>query len=127
MGYRSDVAAVFYPNTSLTAAEGAEAYSLFKTLMNTTYKDVFDYWKEYFEWVDDRHVLQFRCDDVKWYPSYPDVQLFTRFFEDVCDGEVPNMECEFIRIGEDSDDVERTSSEHSDYKLSVSRSINIDL
>lgn len=127
MGYRSDVVAIFYPNTSLSDDLRVETYSMFKTLMHTTYKDVLDEWKEDFEWFDSRRVLQFKCDSVKWYPSYPAVSRFEEFFNEIRNNDVDGMECEFMRLGEEDDDVERTSSHHSDYRLSISRSIEVDI
>lgn len=128
MGYRSDVAAIFYPNPGLTDTERREKYAMLKTLMNTTYKAVLDEWdSEDFEWLDRSCALKFFVESVKWYPSYPVVARFTEFFNTFCSGEVGGIECEFIRLGEEDEDVERHSSDSSDYRLSVRRSIEIDL
>lgn len=128
MGYRSDVVAVFYANPNLTDAERREKYALLKTLMNTTYKPILDEWDpEDFEWLDRSCALKFCVESVKWYPSYPVVQQFTEFVNTFCSGEIADVECEFTRLGEGDDDVERHSSPGSDYRLSVRRSIEIDL
>lgn len=42
-------------------------------------------------------------DDLKWYDSYPDVQNFNKMLEKL---EAEDIPYSFIRIGEESDDVE---------------------
>jgi hypothetical protein len=120
MGYRSDVKALIYP---VSGEHNLLNYDKLKTLMNTTFKDVFDAWDdEYFKWNDEHRVLEFSADSIKWYDGYPDVARFTRFLSEVQELE---YEYEFIRLGEDMDDVEDDSTGDSEGYLYVSRSIEV--
>jgi hypothetical protein len=120
MGYRSDVKALIYP---VSGEHNLLNYDKLKTLMNTTFKDVFDAWNdEYFKWNDENRVLEFSADSIKWYDGYPDVARFTRFLNEVQELE---YEYEFIRLGEDMDDVEEDSTGDSQGFLYVSRSIEV--
>ena len=73
----------------------------------------------------------FSESDVKWYPSYPGVGAFDRFViayrNLISSGEdsFPWM-YEFIRIGEDTDDIETDSEGDCNHVISVSRSIQTD-
>ena len=120
MGYRSDVKALIYP-------QGGEHnllnYDKLKLIMNTTFKDVWDYWSDdYFKWDDKHRALVFDANSVKWYESYPEVAKFTQFLQQVHELE---YEFEFIRLGEEDDDVEADSSGDSEGYLYVSRSIEV--
>ena len=110
MGYRSNLMALIYPDTE-TKAEDKEPYEALKTLMNTAFKEVADTFHDDMEWHNDTSCLKFKIDDAKWYESYPEVQAFTRmmeFFRDESHGYCT----EFIRIGEEWDDVEKSESGH---------------
>ncbi len=119
MGYRSDVKALIYPPSGDT---NLLEYDKLKLLMNTTFKDVLDSWSDYFDWNDTHRVLRFAANSVKWYDSYPDVAKFTQFLSDVRGLE---YEYEFIRIGEDDNDVESDSTGDASGFLYVSRSIEV--
>ena len=69
-------------------------------------------------------------ENVKWYEDYEDVKAFTAFktkyhalIDEQEDGE--KWKFEFVRVGEDTDDVE-FEQEDSSYVLSVSRRIEAD-
>ena len=125
MGYRSEVTALVYPNGG---ADSTVNYNKLKLLMNTTFKELFDEWggeREFsdgWEWNDDVEVLQFTATSVKWYDSFPEVDRFVKFLGEVRELE---YEYEFIRIGEDADDVEEDSTGDANSYLSVSRSIEV--
>ena len=104
MGYRSDIVTLIYPDNN-SNKDAVESYEALKTFMNTAFKEVTDTFSNDMEWHDDINCLKFKIDDAKWYESYPEVQAFTRmmdFFRD----EEHGYCTEFIRIGEDTDDVE---------------------
>jgi hypothetical protein len=134
MGYRSDVVAVIYPDAT-SDEDAALKYEQLKVLMQTTFKDVMeDGFGGDMEWVDDKQVLKFDIQNVKWYDSYPDVRRFMAMLHDLyCDAnegdDVIGGYCtEFVRIGEDYDDVERETHGHNQcYYLSVSRGIVCDV
>ena len=120
MGYRSDVKALIYP---VSGEHNLLNYDKLKTLMNTTFKDVFDAWSdEYFSWDDEHRVLEFFAGSIKWYDGYPDIQKFAKFLTEVHELE---YEYEFIRLGEDMDDIEEDSTGDSQGFLYVTRSIEV--
>jgi hypothetical protein len=124
MGYRSDVAAVFYVSK-------VEHFPVLKLWLQENFP--MDTFHDNIRWFDRGMV--FECEDVKWYESYPDVQAFDAAqgkFIDLCNAEVsegtPTFNYEFIRIGEDIEDVE-VEREGIDYEylLEVIRNISIDI
>ena len=127
MGYRSNLLVLIYPDIK-NPSEEQPLYDQLKVLMATTFKDVSDYWKDpYIKWRDEDHVLMFDIPDVKWYPSYPEVQQFEAMFSAFRD-DLEGYCTEFVRIGEESDDTDEIhSGENNQYYLSVRRSIDCNL
>jgi hypothetical protein len=122
MGYRSDVKALIYP---AGGEHNLLNYDKLKTLMNTTFKDVLDYWSDdYFTWDDKHRVLKFDANSIKWYDSYPEVTRFIKFLEEAHELE---YEYEFIRLGEEDDDVEDDRTGDAEGYMYVSRSIEVNL
>lgn len=131
MGYRSNVMALIYPDTADHTTD-AEPYEALKTIMNTTFKDVMDTFGGDAHWNDRHKCLVFKIDDIKWYDSYPDVQRFKAMMDVFHDGghddEIPGYCTEFVRIGEDYDDVEtEQTGDHIVNFLSVRREIECDV
>lgn len=124
MGYRSDVMALIYPEAQVECGEEA-AYEQLKVLMGTTFKAVSDEFGDpYMTWMDSDRVLKFDLPDVKWYESYPDVQMFEAMLRTL-DGEIEGYCTEFMRVGEDDDDAEtRRSGQDNQYYLNIRRSID---
>ena len=122
MGYRSDMKALIYP---VSGADSLMKYEQLKTLMNTTFKDFYDYWEDpHLVWDDKHRVLLFSIEGVKWYELYPEVVAFNRFLTEVHDlGYV----WESIRLGENDDDVECLASDGAEWYLSVRREIEVNL
>ena len=124
MGYRSDVAAVFYVSNK-------EHLPVLKLWLDENFPiKEFD---ENIRWFDRGMV--FECPDVKWYDSSPDVKAFefaSDKFIDLCNAEVsegtPTFNYEFVRIGEEIEDVE-VEREGIDYEciLEVSRGITVEV
>jgi hypothetical protein len=122
MGYRSDVMALVYP---AGGEHNLLNYDKLKTLMNTTFKDVLDFWSEgYFTWDDTHRVLKFSAPSIKWYDSYPEVDRFTKFLEEAHELE---YEYEFIRVGEEDDDLETDSTGDAENYMYVERTIQVNL
>ena len=120
MGYRSDVKALIYP---VSSEHSLIEYDKLKLLMNTTFKHVLDSWgNESFSWDDKHRILVFNANSVKWYESYPEVDMFPKFLEDVHELE---YEYEFIRLGEEDDDVEEDSTGDAQGYMYVSRTIEV--
>jgi hypothetical protein len=129
MGYRSDVKVLIYPDAD-KAGDAPVLYDQLKTLMATTFKEVSDeFGGPCMVWMDAECVLQFDIPGVKWYPSYPDVQMFTTMlgaFKGYCDGDddIKGYCTEFVRVGEETADVEESySGENNQYYLQVRRTI----
>jgi hypothetical protein len=100
-----------------TAKENADTfvgnYHALVTLMNTTFKETLDMWDGYVTFDDTHNLIDFAIDDVKWYDSYPDVTAFMQMLTDVQD---LGYEYEFVRVGEESKDIEfRESNNHNGY------------
>jgi hypothetical protein len=120
MGYRSDVQALIYPANGDT---NLLEYDKLKLLFGTTFKDVFEAWgPDYFSWDDKHRVLKFDANSVKWYDSYPEVASFPKFLADV---QELGYEYEFIRIGEEDDDIETDSTGDANGFMYVSRTIEV--
>jgi hypothetical protein len=100
MGYRSDVRCVIYA-PRVEDAEGK--YESLKLLMNTRYAQVMEEFGGCVHWNDRLQLLDFDIEDVKWYDGYADVIMFTDMYQNM-----PTLGycVEFIRVGEESDDVE---------------------
>ena len=120
MGYRSDVKALIYP---LGGEHNLLEYDKLKLLFNTTFQDVFEAWGEdYFSWNDKHRVLEFDANSVKWYDSYPEVQRLTKFLSEV---QELGYEYEFMRIGEEDDDIETDNSGDAENYMYVERTIQV--
>lgn len=132
MGYRSQVVALIYPESVMNSQDQITMYAQLKTLMATQFKEIADDWfGPHMEWHDDTMVLKFSMEDVKWYDSYSEVQAFTQMmneFDAANEDGIPGYCTEFMRIGEDDDDVECTRTGNAPhYYLSMRRSIDCDL
>ena len=125
MGYRSDVMAVFYtydpteyPAMKLFIDEHIPAF----------FRD--DEYMRLCSGGMPKHVqgIQFTMNGMKWYPSYPDVQRFEQAiekFEKLSDGGDKWL-WEFVRLGEEIEDVEERSCAEAESLLYVNRSIECD-
>jgi hypothetical protein len=87
MGYRSDVAAVIYADDSDTVEverqeHAREKYAVLKVLMNT----------------------RFKVDNIKWYEGYPEIDGFMKMLDSLED---MGYVYEYLRVGEEPDDIDR--------------------
>lgn len=126
MGYRSEVKAVFYAPQ--------EKWAALKLYVDENFPTVGDLIKDEDLKEFDTGLYcgyLFEQDDVKWYPNYAEVIAFTDFtraFLELAEGE--NAEAlqwsyEFVRLGENYDDIETVYSNNSDYLLGVRREIEV--
>lgn len=132
MGYRSDVVVLVYPEPQPDRAKEQELYDALKVLMATQFKDIVDnYFGQDMSWNDTDRVLKFDMQDVKWYDSYTDVHAMTEMlqqFNALDDVDIAGYCTEFVRIGEDYDDVEiNRTGENCHYYLGVHRSVTCDV
>jgi hypothetical protein len=90
--------------------------------------------REWVEFVVDeaRFRINFACDDVKWYESYPDVachEALIALANEWVNDEDNNsgIAYKFVRIGEDDDDIEQKEGGDADWDwVQVERTIRRD-
>jgi hypothetical protein len=133
MGYRSNLMVLIYPDVE-KLEDYQPRYDQLKMLMATTFKHVSEEFGDpYMTWCDKDHVLKFDIPDVKWYPSYSDVQMFEAMlaaFKGSCDDDedIKGYCTEYVRIGEESDDTEEShTGNNNQYYLQVRRSIDCNI
>ena len=126
MGYRSDVVAVFYTYDPIE-------YPAMKLFIDENVPEVFrsDEYMYTFESNNGNNLrgVKFVMSGWKWYPSYPDIQGFEQAiekFEKLSDGGDKWL-WEFVRIGEEVEDVEEKSCAEAERLLYVVRSIESDV
>ena len=121
MGYRSDVTIVMYPKRK-------EDFNMLKLYVDETFPDEFEVHE------DDNRIKGFRylmleIDSVKWYEGYEEVDVYTRafskwdtMFEDEYEPEQGSIfHYEFVRFGEDYEDIVYDRSVDSDMILGIER------
>lgn len=121
MGYRSDIKAVFYTKH--------DDFAVLKLWLDENFP--LKEFKDDIRWIDRPHCkgMMVELERVKWYDSYPDVRAFDKaagkFIEMFCGelGTEHHFAYEFIRIGEDYNDVEVDRDGDFDYILEVEQKI----
>ena len=133
MGYRSDVKIAFYLTDGTFDHPPTEdnpilPFAALKLWFDENYpvQEAKDDWGVEIEHGNDYILLSYT--DVKWYPDYDHVKAVESAFEKFSevfrsDGREHRAQFEFVRIGEQDDDIERESSSYSDHRLNVERSI----
>ena len=129
MGYRSNVEFIFYPDK-------AEDFPVMKLWLDEnmpgTTKDQDGYC------LLDKYVydgafpyIQYGAEDVKWYEGYTEVGAVMQAIEDFnklfC-AEDSHTPChyEYVRIGEDTEDIETRFSDDCKWRMHVRREIMVD-
>jgi hypothetical protein len=130
MGYRSDVTIVMYPKRK-------EDFNMLKLYADETFPDKFEvhYCEDTF--LDEGfRYLMLEFDSIKWYEGYEGVDVYTRAFsewddkffddseeqdEDNAGNYEPIFHYEFVRIGEDDEDIVSDRSNNSEYILNIER------
>ena len=123
MGYRSDVHALFYTTTK-------EDLPVLKLYMDENFPKDESFFE--LEEISSNRIYGYEVtfEGVKWYESYEYVKAFDAFktkYQALLDEqeEGKKWKFEFVRIGEETDDVEREQHD-SAYVLNVCRSIEAD-
>ena len=128
MGYRSSVVCLMYGNNDIGdntivkefVRSRVEAYS---GEAAAHVKDAFNY---------DGWGVKFQADDWKWYESYPDIifleALFDEFEELLIGDDASNTSyaLEFVRLGEESDDIEERMRGAVEDRTWINRCIEVD-
>jgi hypothetical protein len=140
MGYRSDIVAVFY-----TTNNSDNNRAKLKLFVEENFPKCWREEKEGQEGqegqeenltlLDQPHrvLYEFKVSSVKWYDSYSEVIAFEQFwdrFREMCEDEAegdepPLWAAEFIRIGENTDDIEERCVGDNEWLIQISRVINI--
>ena len=135
MGYRSEVRSCVYGDGEKVkeflaldqVKNGANAGTkLFKEWGDDTYKYVNQDWPVWIEGQQQTStraitIFDMHLHDVKWYDGYDSIEAWTRFLNDA---EEYGLCWEFVRIGEDSSDVDYLQSDECDNLLSPESYIN---
>ena len=115
MGYRSDVGFACIPVIKQVVETMVEWDSEFKELMQCG------------EDLTATHDGRWRFESVKWYDSYPDVQIMENIMT-MCDNvDAATLSYEsygFVRIGEELDDIEMKGDTYG-FDLYVNRCLDI--
>jgi hypothetical protein len=134
MGYRSDVAyTIRFVHEDDTNNKQSFYTFLAEAKVNAATAACFHElgWAE-FEIDEARYRINFSCDDVKWYENYPDVACHEALISLAreWDEDIYNHSCiafQFVRIGEENNDIEERSGGDYDYSwVQVNRSISRD-
>ena len=125
MGYRSNVKAVFYVHT-----KDKEQWPALRLFVDENFPEGL---KDGLEVIGSSYYsgYVFSYEDTKWYDGYDSVGAFNVFvdrYRELIEGEgaVLPWVYEFIRIGEDTEDVETTSAGDAGYVIRVVRTIESD-
>jgi hypothetical protein len=132
MGYRSDVTMIMYPR-----ADHRDKFALLKLYVAENLPDEF----EAHESDSGFRYLYCYIDGVKWYDDYDEVSAYTKafnewneMFADPDDSRAkeglraePIFQYEFMRVGEEYEDVQYERSYGSDHALNLSREVYVDL
>jgi hypothetical protein len=121
MGYRSDVTIVMYPKRK-------EDFAALKLYADETFPDQFEVHEDNNR-IEGFRYLMLEFDSIKWYEGYEDVDVYTRAFsmwEDMFRDEYEPesgsiFHYEFVRIGEDYEDIVYDRSVDSDMILNIER------
>ena len=122
MGYRSEVTAIFY-------CHNQDDYPSMKLFVEENIGGTF---KEYIteEESNNRKYIKFYLEDVKWYDSYSDVIQFNKFIEafvELADDDESKLTWayEFIRFGEELNDIEVTESDGANNVMGIHRYVDL--
>ena len=121
MGYRSEVTAIFYCHNQ----DDYPSMKLFveENIGGTFKEDITE------EESNERKYIKFYLEDVKWYDSYSDVIQFNEFIEafvELADDDESKLTWayEFVRFGEELNDIEVTESDGANNVMSIHRYVD---
>jgi hypothetical protein len=138
MGYRSEVDVVFYVHN-----DSDTTYPLLKLWFDANYPhtEARDEWDAEIDYDEENQAILVSYQDVKWSSTYEHPQRVDKAFDDIdklLDDQsltpvkeddpdaVPfDIAWEFVRLGEDDDDIETRASENADFVIAVNRTTEI--
>ena len=122
MGYRSEVTAIFYCHNQ----DDYPSMKLFveENIGGTFKEDITE------EESNERKYIKFYLEDVKWYDSYTDIIEFNEFikaFVELADDDESKLTWayEFVRFGEELNDIEVTESDGANNVMSIHRYVDL--
>ena len=122
MGYRSEVTAIFYCHNQ----DDYPSMKLFveENIGGTFKEDITE------EESNERKYIKFYLEDVKWYDSYTDVIQFNEFikaFVELADDDESKLTWayEFVRFGEELNDIEVTESDGANNVMRIHRYVDL--
>ena len=126
MGYRSDVTIAMYPKKE-------EDYAMLKLFVDENLPDKFEeHWHQQADEVF-RYLL-LKLESIKWYGDYPEVAVYTNTFlnwedtfKDKDDLDAPLFHFEFMRLGENLDDITHEISSYAKGILNLERKVYIEI
>lgn len=129
MGYRSDVTIVMYPREN-------HDFALLKLFVDENLPDKFEVHENNNCTTGFKYLL-LEFNGIKWYEGYEGVDVYTRLFYSWEDNPLNSpsykmppeirFHYEFMRIGEEWEDVEYHYSDGSDNLLNLSREVYISI
>ena len=121
MGYRSDVAIAIHKDLQGDFLTFLNTEQLMAEIFGD--RSSFDLDKDY---QGEGHWL-FTADQIKWYSTWEefvDIQMFEKFFERMDEDEETESKYRFIRIGEETEDIEYRGDWY-DSNIYVKREIQV--
>jgi len=121
MGYRSDVAIAIHKDLQGDFLTFLNTEQLMAEIFGD--RSSFDLDKDY---QGEGHWL-FTADQIKWYATweeFADIQMFEKFFERMDEDEETESKYRFIRIGEETEDIEYRGDWY-DSNIYVKREIQV--
>ena len=128
MGYRSNVVCLMYGNNDI--GDNTIVKEFVRSRVEAYSGDGAAHVKNAFNY--DNWGVRFECKDWKWHDSYPDIQflenLFDEFEELLIGDDASNTSyaLEFVRLGEESDDIEERMRGAVEGRTWISRCIEVD-
>lgn len=127
MGYRSDVTIVMYPKRK-------EDFNILKLYADETFPDKFEVCEDNNR-IEGFRYLMLEFEGIKWYEGYEEIDVYTRafsgwdnLFRDEYEPESGSLfHYEFLRIGEDYEDIVKDCSEYCDHILGVDRNAYVNI
>jgi hypothetical protein len=131
MGYRSDVKIVFYLTHGCTDDPDPDPllpFAALKLWFDETYpvKEAKEEWEAEIEYGSNYILCSYL--DVKWYEGYEHPNNVREAFEKFSnafrsDERDHRAQYEFVRIGEEYDDIQLEGSSYNDHRIAVERSM----
>ena len=129
MGYRSSVVCLMYGNNDIgdnTIVKEFVRSRVEAFAGSGKHEHIFNAF-DYSGWG-----VKFECQDWKWYESYPDIQFLEQLFDEFEelligeDSSETSYGLEFVRVGEEIEDIEQRYRGSIEGRLNVDRTIYVD-